>query len=239
MKRALAVVVTDTGVGKTVVTAALLVALRRRGLAAVPWKPWGSGGVRHGMGWISPDAVWWKRVLGLPHPLAVLNPVCHRLPLAPAVAARLTGRAGAAVPRPALRAAWAGLGLERTPALVEGVGGVLVPVDGNRTVADFLRAFRLPALVVAHAGLGTLNHTLLTLEALARRRITVIGVLLNGGRPGDPAVRSNPGALRRLARVPVWGPVPRLRGVRGRAGLARLAARLPGSLVRCVERRLR
>ncbi len=230
----MAVVGTDTGVGKTVVTAALVVALRRRGLEAVPWKPYGSGGARRDGRWVSPDVIWWRRVLGLLHPLASLNPVCHRLPLAPAVAARLGAGAGASRSHRALRASWTGLGLDRTPTLVEGVGGVLVPLEGTRTVADFLRAFRLPALVVARAGLGTLNHTLLTVEALARRRIRVVGVLLNGARPGEAATRSNPQALRRLLRVPVWGPVPRVHGVRGRTGLARLAARLPDGLVRRV-----
>jgi len=229
------VVGTDTGIGKTVVTAGLVLALRRRGLHATPWKPWGSGAVRTAAGWRSPDAVWWKRTLGLRASLADLNPACYRRPLAPWVAARAEGPAAR---WPAIAAAGRRLGLGARPVLVEGVGGVLVPLERRLSCADLARRLRAPALVVARAGLGTLNHTLLTLEALARRRVRVVGVLLNGARGRDAAERTNPAALRALAGVPVWGPLAWRGGHRSRAGLSRWARGLPAGCVAAVARAL-
>jgi dethiobiotin synthetase len=223
--RGLAILGTDTGVGKTVVTAAMVVALRRRGLETAPWKPVASGGVRRNGRWLSPDALWWKRVLSLPDDPARLNPVCWRRPLAPAVAARL------ARARPAIRLAPPPRG-GRVPVLLEGVGGVLVPVAGDRLFADLPAVRALPAVVVGRAGLGSINHTLLTLEALRRRGIRIAGVVLNGARAGDAAARTNPAVIARLGRIRVLTVLPRLPGGARTAGAVRaLATRLPGAVL--------
>ncbi len=225
MTRGISVIGTDTGIGKTVVTAAIVLALRRAGVDAVPWKPSASGGVVRRGRLVSPDAVWWKRVLGLPDDVHALNAFCWRLPLAPGVAARLErGRAPVA---------WRPPREGRSPVVLEGVGGALVPVSGRVLFADLPAVRRLPTVVVGRAGLGTINHTLLTLEALRRRRIRVAGVILNGARGRDLSERTNAAEIARQGRVRVLAVLPRLRGVgAGGPALRALARRLPARTLR-------
>lgn len=95
--------------------------------------------------------------------------------------------------------------------LVEGIGGLLVPLTARHSVADLVRWLRLPLLVVAPAGLGALNHTLLTVEAARLRGLEVLGVVLNRRRISPSlAERTNPGVIRKLGDIPVWGVVPEL-----------------------------
>jgi dethiobiotin synthetase len=229
----LAVLGTDTGIGKTVVTAAILLALRRVGVHATPWKPVATGGARYGGTLVAGDVLWWKRVLKLDLAPADLNPFCFRRPLAPWVAARLEPGRPPLTDR-ALGAAWT-LALRRRPVLVEGIGGVLVPLRQTLTFADWVRHLGIPAVVVARAGLGTINHVALTIEALRRRRVRVAGIILNGATGKDPAERSNPGALESMCGVPVLAVLPRIARVRtDRRQLARLARRLPAARLKAV-----
>ncbi len=177
--------------GKTVVAAALVLGLRQRGVRAVGFKPVETG--------IDSDEVADSFVLraasGQESPL--LLPLLRlREPLAPAVAAERAGSAfdpDAAGSRiQALRAAGYSL-------VVEGAGGLLVPLAWGFTALDLAVQSGLDAVVVARAGLGTLNHIALTLEALARRNVRVQAVVLNGqGDPPDLAEATNPAALARL-----------------------------------------
>ncbi|MDW8345033.1 MAG: dethiobiotin synthase [Verrucomicrobiae bacterium] len=191
---------TDTGVGKTYVTALLLAELRRCGLPAAAMKPiaCGADGRR--------DAQTYRRLMGGREDLDVLNPVYLRAPLAPWVAARLERRRFSIA---RIRSCYEQLAGRYRPVLVEGAGGLLVPVTARTTVADLARELRLPLLIVARLGLGTLNHTLLTVEAAQRRGLTVRGIILNDltGRRGL-AERTNPAALAALCSAPVLGVVP-------------------------------
>ena len=182
---------TDTGVGKTVVAAALILALREAGVRALGFKP-----VESGLGEGEPaDSEVLRAASGVDEPLA--RPLL-RLPepLAPAVAAERAGEAldpGAVEERVrALRACADGV-------VVEGAGGLLVPLAWGYTALDLAERMGLLAVVVARTGLGTINHTLLTVEALRRRRVGVHAVVLNGrGAPPDLAESTNPDALERL-----------------------------------------
>lgn len=177
--------------GKTVVAAALVLALRQRGVRAVGFKP-----VETGIGSNeAADSLVLAEASGIDSPL--LHPLL-RLPepLAPAVAAERAGLAfdpdAAASRIQALRAAGYSL-------VVEGAGGLLVPLAWGFTALDLAVQSGLEAVVVARAGLGTLNHIALTLEALARRNVRVQAVVLNGqGDPPDLAEATNPAALARL-----------------------------------------
>lgn len=191
---------TDTGVGKTYVTALLLAALRQRGWPAAAMKPiaCGADGRR--------DAQTYRRLMQCEADLDVLNPIYLRAPLAPWVAARLAGRR---LSLERVRAAYRAVANRFHPVLVEGAGGLLVPITPRITVADLARQMQLPLLIVARLGLGTLNHTLLTVEAAQRRGLTVRGVILNDttGKRGA-AERTNPAALKKLCSAPVLGVVP-------------------------------
>ena len=109
----------------------------------------------------------------------------------------------------------------RRPLIVEGAGGVLVPLNSRETMADLIAALGLPVVLVARTTLGTINHTLLSLEALRRRRITVAGVVLNG-RP-DTANRD---AIAAYGDVQVIGELPNFETL-GRAALTGIAPMLP------------
>jgi dethiobiotin synthetase len=100
--------------------------------------------------------------------------------------------------------------------LIEGSGGLLVPLTERETVADLIRRLHLPVIIVARAGLGTLNHTVLTVEAARRRALRVAGIILNqptAGQP-DPSVAHNGMLLREMTGLPVIGPLPYRRGLR-------------------------
>ncbi len=194
---------TGTGVGKTVVTAAVAALARERG-ARVALVKAAQTGVAAGQPGDLADAA---RLSGL-DPADLFE--CARFPdpLSPAAAARAAGRP------PVTPDAIVGTVLlaEATHELVllEGAGGLLVRYDDDgTTVADVARALRAPVLVVTAAGLGTLNHTALTLEALAHRGLELAGVVI-GAWPARPglAERSNVADLETLAARPLAGALP-------------------------------
>ena len=186
---------TDTGVGKSYV-AALLVA----GLEAAYWKPVQSGA--------DADADWVRRVAGLPAERVLPETYRLRAPLSPHEAARREGvqieMSRFVLPK-------------RKRLIVEGAGGVMVPLDDRHLMVDLMVDLGLPVLVVARSELGTINHTLLTLDQLRRRGCPLLGVVVNGppkpsqlpsycplrrgagaGRnrpPGRAVARQGPGAL--------------------------------------------
>lgn len=188
---------TDTGVGKTHVTAALLRELRHRGHHAAAYKPIACGpGGRN-------DAKTYRRLMDNQVPLDLLNPVYLRHSLAPSVAAQLTNT------RIDLRKIHSGFRLLTSgfsPVLVEGAGGLLVPIKRNYLIADLIRQLDLPVIIVARLGLGTLNHTLLTVRAAAGLKIA--GIILNDttGQRGL-AERTNIQEIPKLTGVPLLGVV--------------------------------
>lgn len=182
---------TDTGVGKTFVAAALIRALRRSGLRAIGFKPVETG--------VDETEVCDSKVLadasGFAEPLAA--PLCSLPePLAPAVAA---DRAGVTLEPEEIELRIAHLRRSGYAVVVEGAGGVLVPIAWDYTVLDLARACNLDAVVVARAGLGTLNHIAMTVMILRSHHIPIRGVVLNGRRPSpDLAETTNPAALARM-----------------------------------------
>ncbi len=202
------VTATDTGVGKTQVSCALLRLMATAGLRPFAFKPYESG-VDERMG--PADAVALQRAAGSWQPLDQVNLASLAAPLAPGVAARalapaqhrrhqqVWGRATKALSQ-----------LRRASGVVEGAGGLRVPLDDTHEVLDLIAISRMSAVVVARAGLGTLNHTRLTLDALERRRVPVAAVVLvHSARRADPSAATNPAELRRGApHLLVLGPVP-------------------------------
>jgi dethiobiotin synthetase len=194
---------TDTGVGKTLVAGALARVLRERGLPVGVAKPVQSGNLAADP---EGDAMVLRRLAGVADPPEVICPCAFAAPLAPLVAARLESRT--IEPGPILDAVDA-LGRRYGALLVEGAGGLLVPVGEDWTIADLARLLKLPLLVVARAGLGTVNHTLLTVEAARQRGLEVAGVVLNAGAdPPDASAATNPELIETFGDVPVLGALP-------------------------------
>jgi dethiobiotin synthetase len=182
---------TDTGVGKTVIAAALVLARRDAGLRAIGFKP-----LESGVGGDDPaDSTILAAASATAEPLAA--PIARLSePLAPAIAAQ---RAGAAIDTAVIEERVAALRAAGWSVIVEGAGGILVPLAWGYTALDLAAHLGLEAVVVARAGLGTLNHVQLTVEALRRRDVPVRAVILNGrGIPSDLAESTNPDALQRL-----------------------------------------
>ena len=217
---------TDTGVGKTVVACALASWCRAQGLDVGVMKPVATGGryLREGRTgrWVSDDAVRLARAAGVSDPWALINPVCFREPVAPSTAA---GLAQTPIRVPQLVRAFERLHARHRCLIVEGIGGLLVPLAARVTVADLAERLGLPVLIVARAGLGTLNHSLLTLAEARRRRLPVMGLVLNHtlAPARDAASRltdtANPQVLRQVAEVPVFGPLPFVGSRRARPSL--------------------
>jgi dethiobiotin synthetase len=182
---------TDTGVGKTAVGAALVLALRARGRDAVGFKPVETG-VEPG---VVTDSALLARASGTDDPRA--RPLLS-LPeaLAPALAAE---RVGQAIDPREIEGRVRALRARHQAIVVEGAGGVSVPLAWGYTVLDLARACPLQAVIVARPGLGTLNHIWLTVEALRARGIPIAAVILNGvGPTPDLAEATNPSALARM-----------------------------------------
>lgn len=169
--RGLFVTGTDTGVGKTTISAALLRYARRQGMTPIPFKPAETGCDPH------PEdarALW--RAASPPVPEAEVCLYKLRLPAAPAQAAAAEGMR-IDIDRIAERAA--ALAANGDFLIVEGAGGLLVPYDGDVTAADIAARLKLPLLIVARTALGTVNHTALTLREAGRTALDVAGLILN------------------------------------------------------------
>ena len=206
---------TDTGVGKTFVASALCRALRRSGRRVVGLKPFETG-----CDPVAADAEALETEARSGVPLELRCPFRYRAPVAPAVAAEREGRpaegsvfdAAAAALRRAARGRFA---------VVEAAGGLLVPIDGERTNLDLIATLDLPVILVGRNALGTLNHCGLSVEALRRRRIPVEAIVLSRGRlPADASQAGNARWLRRLWEVPVIE-LPATTVGRASGGLAR------------------
>lgn len=192
---------TDTGAGKTVVAAAILAALRERGERVAAFKPALTGTDEPGDPDWPPDDELLAAAAG--SSADAVAPLRFGPAVSPHLAAELAGQP--IVPAEVLGAARAvAAGMQAL--VVEGVGGLLVPLTPDWTVRDLARELALPVVIAARPGLGTINHTLLTVEAARTGGLAVAGVVMTPwpGRP-DVLERSNRDTVERLAGVGVAG----------------------------------
>lgn len=215
--RGLFVTATDTGVGKTEVACALVSGARAAGLDVGAMKPAQSG--------LAPgeasDAERLREAAGGGDPPELVCPYQFEPPLAPGVAARL---AGVEISLPRLVETARALASRHAALVVEGAGGLLVPLTPSQTYADLAVALGLPVLVVARAGLGTVNHAALTIEALRARGLALAGVVLNRTGPGDDAsVPYNAAEIERLTGARVLASLPYQRDIASRGAFLRSA----------------
>ena len=199
---------TDTGVGKTVVAAGLAAAMKRAGYDVGVMKPIATGGRRRREGLVSEDAEFLAHVADVPEPLHVISPIVLAEPLAPAVAAR---RAGLSIDLDLLWRAWEEIASAHEVVVVEGIGGLMVPITDQYRVVDLARDFGLPLIVVTRPNLGTINHTILTVEAARSRRLTVKGLIINNldADTAGIAEETNPAELARETDLPILAGVPK------------------------------
>ncbi len=205
MSRDFFVTGTDTGVGKTLVTVALLRRLREAGVAVAGMKPVAAGSVAGPEGPPNEDALLLQAESSVRHPYAIVNPYLFEPAIAPHLAA---AEAGIFIDTARIVAAHATLRAGADVVLAEGAGGFLVPLDAGRSFADLPALLGMDVLLVVGLRLGCLNHALLTAEAVARRGLTLAAWIGNAIDPGFARRDENIATLAARLPAPCLGIVP-------------------------------
>lgn len=190
---------TDTACGKTIVAGALAAALRLQGRSVGVMKPVACGGRE--------DAEYLKLCAGVDDAIERINPVYLSHPLSPNVAAKLEKKQ---IDLRCIDSALNDLSRKYKILVVEGCGGLLVPVTDDFFVIDLIRRMKAEVFLVSRAGLGAINHSLLSLEALKSRRIKPKGIIFNrtSGGPLSIPEKTNPEVVSRISGVPSLGVFP-------------------------------
>ncbi len=176
-KAGLFITATDTGVGKTVVSGAICANLVAQGLKVAPFKPFASGCRRDREGLVNSDTEFLAHCSQTDLPLSTINPITYTTPAAPILCEQLEHRS---IDFEALSRAYYNICKDSDIVVVEGIGGIRVPLSDSIDLLDFASNLDLATIVVARPNLGTINHTLLTIDALRSRGIYVAGVIING-----------------------------------------------------------
>lgn len=209
VKGAYFITATDTNAGKTRITAGLAKALRGAGIDAGVMKPVETGCKARDGALIPADAVALKGAANSPDPLDLINPYRFAPPLAPSIAARM---AGAEISLSRIAECFQEIAGKHVVTLVEGAGGLLVPLTKDKTIADLILYLGIPAIIVAPSRLGAINHTAMTVECARKRGIEVTGVVLNNlaHEPDDLSRNHNAEEIERVAGVRVIATIPYL-----------------------------
>ncbi len=203
---------TDTGVGKTVVAGVLAALFKAKGIDVGVMKPVQSGGIRENGQLVSEDCRFLMKAAQADDDIALANPYCLEPALSPNVAAQVSG---VTIDPRVITSAFLKLARRHDLVIVEGAGGLLVPIEGDFLIADLILALDIPAVVVARPSLGTINHSLLTIRCAQHMGIKPIGVVINGFRDDTAgmAEKTSPEIIERLSGVRVIGILPYLPSV--------------------------
>lgn len=214
---------TDTGVGKTIVTAGLARALRKAGYDVGVMKPIATGGrIRRISGHkscVSSDAELLRKVSGVKDDLDLINPVCLIPPLAPSVAAQVSNQR---INLNRIYKAYQILKKRHEILLVEGIGGLLVPIKDNYLVSDLISdlpagkaGLKLPILIVARPNLGTINHTLLTINVARMKGLKIKGFIFNCHQSYRSRPVNSGQVITKISNVSYLGTIPYIRKLSG------------------------
>jgi dethiobiotin synthetase len=199
---------TDTGVGKTLVAATVAMALKKQGHEVGVMKPIETGVVPSTVA--RSDAARLRAIVESEDAMGAVCPFQLEWPVAPLAAAQAERRV---IDPKVIQQVYRLLCQHHAYMIVEGIGGVHVPIARSTEVVDLITRLRIPVVIVGRAGLGGINHALLTIEALRRRKIRIVALVLNRTAPGRSKLariqeRTTLEILRRQAGVPVLGPLP-------------------------------
>lgn len=204
---------TDTGVGKTTIAAALAAVIKKKGTDVGVMKPVAAGG------W--DDARFLIKAAGVKDNIFIVNPYCLATPVAPAIAAEIEK---ITIDKKRITTAYEELSQRHEMLIVEGVGGLLVPLYKKYLVTDLIKDLDLPVIIVARPGLGTINHTLLTIRQATISRIKVLGVIINNFDEASAGIaeKTAPDAIERIGKVPVLGIVRHIKELDTEEGFKKL-----------------
>ena len=232
MTKGLFITGTDTGVGKTLIAAAALCRLRQRGVDAVPMKPVQTGAelAADSKNLIAPDlqvCLDAARITPSQDELDLMAPYCYE----PACSPHLAGRMGENYPRIAhILDCAKQLQKNHGFVVIEGAGGIMVPLDESSTMIDLMVQLALPVLLVSRIGLGTINHTLLSIQALRAAGLDLLGVAFN--TPESPTQEGrfihddNPKTIARFGGINILGTIRHFPG--GEKNWEKILEDLPG-----------
>jgi dethiobiotin synthetase len=201
MEKGVFVTGSDTGVGKTVIAGAIAAAIKAHGLNVGVMKPVASGAKEIGGKLVSEDAVYLKKIIDSTDDDDLVNPILLKPPLAPTIAASKTG---VTIDIDKIWKAYEELTNKHDFVVVEGIGGLMVPIDDTLFVADLVRKMDLPLVIVSRDYLGTINHTLLTVEYARSRNLRIKGIVINMLKNDDDFVRE----IEKYSSVPILGTIP-------------------------------
>ena len=198
---------TDTGVGKTLVAGGLTALYKNKGLNVGVMKPVATGCKRVNNRLVSDDAVFLKLSAEADDEYELINPVSLEQPLAPTVAARLSNTK---IDTDKINTAYDTLCERHEYMIVEGIGGLLVPINEYYFVVDMAEEMELPLIVVCRPTLGTINHTLLTVSYARQHGLDVKGIIINESIENcDTIVKdTNTDEIKRLTGLPILGIIP-------------------------------
>ncbi|KCZ71828.1 dethiobiotin synthase [Candidatus Methanoperedens nitroreducens] len=195
---------TDTGIGKTAVAAGLAGALKERGYSVGVMKTVQSGAALRNGKLYSQDAELMIKAACPCDEEELICPVLLREALAPDIAAKIEGKT---IDPGLIKNAYMELERRHDIVVVEGAGGIAVPVKDRFLISDLIVLLGIPAIIVARPGLGTINHTFLTIEYAKKCGIQIIGVIINNYR-GGMAEETNPEVIKDLTGITVLGIIP-------------------------------
>jgi len=206
MRKGVFITGTDTEVGKTIIAGGLARLLRNMRINVGVMKPVETGGKYKKGKLVGKDTEYLIRMSKIQDTYRHINPYILQYPLAPYVAAKLEGKK---IYKKKILTSFRNLTDKYDFLIVEGCGGFLVPITSNYMISDLARDMKLPIIVVARAGLGSINHTLLSLYHARRSGLKVIGIIINKtSRNIQMSEKTNPQIIRAFGRVPILGIIP-------------------------------
>ncbi|RMD54769.1 MAG: dethiobiotin synthase, partial [Nitrospirae bacterium] len=190
---------TDTGVGKTFVSRGIIKSLKRRGVSVGAMKPVETGCIKRNGELIPADAIELKRASNMKEPIEIINPFSYEMPLSPYAASMYEE---IKIKKDKILDVFHMLKKRYDFVIVEGAGGLMVPLSRDYMIADLIIHMELPIIIVAKAGLGTLNHTILTIKVAKLYGIEVKGVVLNHtSSHSDISEETNPMIIEELCNI--------------------------------------
>lgn len=203
---------TNTGVGKTIIAGAIIKALNFLGLRTCGMKPVESGCSREGEVLVPYDGMFLKQAAHMQEPITLITPCRLESPLSPLSASEID-RIDVNIPE--IKKAFTKLSKHYEAVVVEGIGGLLVPIKKDYYVLELAKEFNLPLIVVAQPGIGTINHIMLTVNYAIKEGLEVAGVIINYSQPPENSLaeETNPKLLAQVCPVPVIGIFPYLKSM--------------------------
>ena len=235
MTRGFFITGTDTGVGKTVIAGALILIIKHMGCRVCGMKPIETGCMKSenvvqkaesrvkDTLLIPADGMFLKEIADMDDSIDVITPIRFEKPLAPFPASEIEG---IPVDIDKIKKAFESLLKKYDMVVVEGIGGLLVPLKRDYFVLDLVKQFGLPIIIVSRPGLGTINHTLLTVNYAMKEGLNVAGIIMNYSQSPEKtlAEETNPKVIRQISPVPIIGIFPYLEDL-GRSTIERAAVK--------------